>query len=158
MPRMVWILILILILIVFVWMLPMHMRTGRFYWVPPKHAGETRVEQVHREVHQRMSLPSLKEGFESLPALKEESPLMEFAPDTPAPVEREDHPFHLLSDWFPSAKSEVANAAACYHGDYEQHHNCVKNFRQTTNNYKRDYPDSCSGTPQDFVMGFYGRA
>jgi hypothetical protein len=149
MPHLV--LVLIAILAVFLLMLPLHMRTGRFHWVPPKLPGESELEKMHRRLH---------EGFENevLSAHASES-LLEFRPDTPAPIEREDQPFHLLGDWFPAAKgSKPMGAAACFKADYEQQHTCTRNFEQRTNNFKRDYPDSCTGSPQEFTMGFYGRA
>jgi len=163
MQHLVWILLAV-IAIVFLLMLPMHMRTGRFHWVPPKLPGESKLEQVHRHLHEGFENNVLSaqapvgEGFEGAP-LASESPVLEFAPDTPAPVEREDQPYTLLGDWFPAAKaSKPLGAAACYRGDYERQHDCVGNYKQETNNYRRNFPDSCSGAPQDFTMQFYGRA
>ena len=150
--------IALVIAVLFLLMLPMHLRSGRFHWVPPKNARETGIEQAHRTAHRRLSEGFQGDASSSQAPLTEESPLLEFAPDTPAPIERQDQPFHLLSDWFPAGNHAAMGAEACYQADYEQKHNCVGNLAQTTNNYKRDYPDHCSGAPQDIVMGFYGRS
>jgi hypothetical protein len=154
--------IIAVIVALFLLMLPMHMRTGRFHWVPPKMAGESEIEKMHRRLHEGFENEVLSapggEGFEGAP-LASESAILEFRPDTPAPADLSEHPYHLLGDWFPAAKgSKPMGAGACYKADYEQQHNCTRNFEQKTNNYKRDYPDSCSGSPQDFTLQFYSRA
>ena len=49
------------------------------------------------------------------------------------------------------------NALSCYAKDFWRGHERVGNYRQETNNYKQDYPDSCSSARGEFVLGFYQR-
>ncbi len=47
------------------------------------------------------------------------------------------------------------NALSCYAKDYWRGHERTGNYKQETNNYKQDYPDSCSSWRGEFVLGFY---
>jgi hypothetical protein len=47
------------------------------------------------------------------------------------------------------------NALSCYAKDYWRGHERTGNYSQQTNNYKQDYPDSCSSWRGEFVLGFY---
>lgn len=47
------------------------------------------------------------------------------------------------------------NALSCYAKDYWRGHERTGNYKQETNNYKQDYPDSCSSWRGEFVLGMY---
>ena len=49
------------------------------------------------------------------------------------------------------------NALSCYAKDFWRGHERTGNYRQETNNYKQDYPDSCSSARGEFVLSFYKR-
>jgi hypothetical protein len=94
------------------------------------------------------------------PLTKEDSPIMEYPPNGPGPADvYSEHPYHLLADEM-SPPSDIEslskiNSRTCYAADFEQSLSKTGNYRQTTNNYKRNYPDSCSGWNQELTMNFY---
>jgi len=47
------------------------------------------------------------------------------------------------------------NSRSCYATDFERMVEKTGTFRQLTNNYKRNYPDSCSGWQQELTLNFY---
>jgi len=100
------------------------------------------------------------EGFESQPAPLtdvKESDTAVLSPNGPSPANI-DHrqPYHLLSDIMaPSRDKKSISSQSCYKTDFGPTMEKTGNFRQMTNNYKRNYPDSCSGWNQDLTMNFY---
>lgn len=66
-------------------------------------------------------------------------------------------PYHLLNDYLESPQSKVSSITnqACYGTDFEASIAKTGNFRQLTNNYKREFPDSCSAPFKELVMNFY---
>lgn len=66
-------------------------------------------------------------------------------------------PYHLLNDYLESPQSNVSSVTnqACYGMDFEASIAKTGNFRQLTNNYKREFPDSCSAPFKELVMNFY---
>ena len=89
-----------------------------------------------------------------------ESPVMEFAPDTPGLADLyNNQPYHLLGDEMaaPREKESIScvNSRSCYATDFQRMVDKTGNFRQMTNNYKRNYPDSCSAPYQELVLNFY---
>ncbi len=67
------------------------------------------------------------------------------------------HPYHLLNDYLESPQTKVSSVTnqACYGTDFEASIAKTGNFRQLTNNYKREFPDSCSAPLKELVMNFY---
>jgi hypothetical protein len=47
------------------------------------------------------------------------------------------------------------SSQTCYEADFASKNNRTGNFAQKTNNYKHEYPDSCSGTRQEIIGQFY---
>ena len=100
------------------------------------------------------------EGFESQPA-----PLADVKePDTavllsngPSPANIDNRqPYHLLSDIMAHSRDKkYVSSRSCYATDFVQTMEKTGNFRQMTNNYKRNYPDNCSGWNQDLTLNFY---
>jgi hypothetical protein len=91
---------------------------------------------------------------------KSTSPVMEYPPDTPGPADLyNDQPYHLLSDMLspPRTKESIScvDSRSCYAVDFNRMVSKTGNFRQFTNNYKRNYPDSCSSPYQELVLNFY---
>lgn len=89
-----------------------------------------------------------------------ESSVMEFPPDTPAPADiYNNQPYHLLGDEMspPRVNETIScvNSRSCYATDFQRMVDKTGNFRQMTNNYKRNYPDSCSSPYQELVLNFY---
>ena len=98
--------------------------------------------------------------FEDFLDLKSYSPLIEYPPDTPSPADvYNNQPYHLLSDEFLQPRStesiSCVNSRSCYATDFEPTISRTGNFRQLTNNYKRGYPDSCTGPIQELTLNFY---
>ena len=96
------------------------------------------------------------ENFESPPNLS----IMEFPPNSPSPVELyNNQPYHLLNDEFasPRVKESIScvNSRSCYATDFENLISKTGNYRQLTNNYKKEYPDNCSTPLQELVLNFY---
>jgi len=96
------------------------------------------------------------------PKITEEdnSPLINYLPDKPAPVElHNNQPYHLLNDVMqpPHLNESLScvNSRSCYAADFQRMVAKTGNYRQMTNNYKREYPDSCSAPVQELVLNFY---
>lgn len=70
-----------------------------------------------------------------------------------------NQPYHLLDDIFspPRLKESLScvNSRSCYASDFENVLSKTGNFRQITNNYKREYPDNCSAPFQELTLNFY---
>lgn len=67
-------------------------------------------------------------------------------------------PYHLLSDVLQNAPRDTIGclkAACCNETDFEARTNLTGNYLQRTNNYKREYPDNCTGPLHEFTMSFY---
>jgi len=101
-----------------------------------------------------------KPAENSLFDIKKNSPLMEYPPNGPGPADLYNHqPYHLLNDEMqPPRLNETiscVNSRSCYATNFERMIDKTGNFRQMTNNYKRNYPDSCSSPYQELVLNFY---
>ena len=99
------------------------------------------------------------EGFETMDA-SDSNPIMDYAPGAPSPSEvYNQQPYHLLSDimGIPHTKETVScvNSRSCYATDFSRMLEKTGTFRQLTNNYKRNYPDSCTAPIQELVLNFY---
>lgn len=87
--------------------------------------------------------------------------ILDFPPGKPAPVALYDkNPFHLLADRLApvmegTSALSCVTSRSCYATDAEAYLSRVGNYRQLTNNYKHEYPDSCSAPRQELVLGFY---
>ena len=80
------------------------------------------------------------------------------SPGKPAPVDLlQNEPYHLLSDVLGKTRDSLSSVTSrsCYATDAEAYLSRVGNFRQLTNNYKREYPDHCSSARQELVLNFY---
>ena len=103
------------------------------------------------------------EGFKNAPSTIESdgtNPILEFVPDGPSPADVYDtQPYHLLSDIMavPRTKESIScvNSRNCYATDFSRMIEKTGTFRQMTNNYKRNYPDSCTAPTQELVLNFY---
>ena len=100
------------------------------------------------------------EGFESQPAPLadvKESDTAVLLSNGPSPANIENRqPYHLLNDIMaPSHDKKSVSSRSCYATDFVQTMEKTGNFRQMTNNYKRNYPDSCSGWNQELTLNFY---
>lgn len=99
------------------------------------------------------------EGFQSKadPVLtkKEEEGVLA-TPHAPASLDRR-HPYHLLGDVLPAetARASGVTSRSCWATDAEAQLSKVGSYRQLTNNWRREYPDSCSMGQQDMVLAFY---
>jgi hypothetical protein len=47
------------------------------------------------------------------------------------------------------------NSQTCYESDFQVRLEKTGNFRQLTNNYKRESPDSCTAPNQEVALGYY---
>ena len=86
--------------------------------------------------------------------------ILSYPPDTPSPANLSlREPYHLLGDELqaPSGKEAISriNSRSCYATDFVKDIEKVSNYRQFTNNYKHNYPDSCSAPTQELVLNFY---
>ena len=86
------------------------------------------------------------------------NPLTNFPPNKPSPVNFGNRSnYMLLSDELTPLESGIScvNSRSCFATDFDRLVEKTGNFRQFTNNYKRDYPDSCSSPYQELVLSFY---
>jgi hypothetical protein len=103
-----------------------------------------------------------QEGFESQPSpladVKEfDTAVLSYPPNGPSPANIDNRqPYHLLSDIMSHTREKKSiSSQSCYKTDFGPTMEKTGNFRQMTNNYKRNYPDSCSGWNQDLTLNFY---
>lgn len=94
------------------------------------------------------------------PVIEITDTLAPFTSNTPGPADIYNNtPYHLLSDEMPPprAKESIScvNSRSCYATDFERAHDKTGNFAQVTNNYKRNYPDSCSAPYQELTLNYY---
>lgn len=81
----------------------------------------------------------------------------------PAPASLNERvPYHLLQGVLKDAPKDnqinnCLNSCACYKKDFENRIQLTGNFRQLTNNYKRENPDSCSAPLHELVNNFYAK-
>jgi len=133
-----------------------------------RYAPSSQDKWWERENASSFGYPSYSywEAFENpAPLTKQDSdsPLLDYPPNGPSPADvHNEHPYHLLGDMMapPSDKESLSktNSRSCYAGDFEQQTSKTGTYRQTTNNYKRNYPDSCSGWNQELTTNFYKTA
>jgi hypothetical protein len=72
---------------------------------------------------------------------------------------RDAIPYHLLNDILEQPRLNESlscvNSRSCYAVDFNRALEKNGSFRQITNNYKRNFPDSCSAPKQELVLNFY---
>ncbi len=79
----------------------------------------------------------------------------------PAPASLNERvPYHLLQGVLKDAPKDnqdnsMLNSCACYAKDFQNRIQLTGNYRQLTNNYKRENPDSCSAPFHELVNNFY---
>ena len=73
---------------------------------------------------------------------------------TPADAALDRTPYSLLPNPRPQPLSSLT-AQGCAERDYQRRTDCVGNFAQQTNNYRRATPDSCSAPFHELVNNFY---
>jgi len=102
-----------------------------------------------------------EEAFDDVPMMdKKEPPVLSYPPNGPSPVDLYNkQPYHLLSDEMqpPRMKESLScvNSRSCYATDFQRMIEKTGTFRQLTNNYKRGFPDSCTGWQQELALNFY---
>jgi hypothetical protein len=74
-----------------------------------------------------------------------------------ASLKRPREPYNLLKELPPAPRGSISclNAACCAETDFEWRTNQTGNFLQRTNNYKREFPDSCSAPLTELNLAFY---
>lgn len=89
---------------------------------------------------------------------EENEEVADSSPGKPAPVDLYHmEPYLLLSDILIKGQESPSSVTSqsCYTMDAEAYLSKVGNYRQLTNNYKREYPDHCSSPFQEFILPFY---
>jgi hypothetical protein len=69
-------------------------------------------------------------------------------------------PYNLLENLPPAPRGSISclTAGCCAETDFETRTNLTGNFLQRTNNYKREFPDSCSAPLTELNLAFYNNA
>jgi hypothetical protein len=77
-----------------------------------------------------------------------------------ASLKQPREPYNLLKELPAAPRGSISclNAACCSETDFEQRTNQTGNFLQRTNNYKREFPDSCSAPLTLLNLAFYKNA
>jgi len=140
----------IIILCVFIVVLLLLLRDTPFYFQNKSLPGYDK-----HEVSEAFESSKKEDNME-----KTEDPLFTFQPGSGEPVDLHNgQPYHLLSDemGMPREKEALScvTSRSCYASDFQRILEKNGSFRQLTNNYKRGYPDSCSGLQQELTMNFY---
>ena len=143
----------IIILCVFIVVLLLLLRDAPFYFQSKSLPGYDK-----HEVSEAFESSKKEGNLEKME--KTEDPLLSFQPGSGEPVDLHNgQPYHLLSDemGMPREKESLScvTSRSCYASDFQRILEKNGSFRQLTNNYKRGYPDSCSGLQQELTMNFY---
>jgi len=143
----------IIILCVFIVVLLLLLRDAPFYFQSKSLPGYDKDEVSE-------AFESSKKEDKLEKTEKTEDPLLAFQPGSGEPVDLHNgQPYHLLSDemGMPREKESLScvTSRSCYASDFQRILEKNGSFRQLTNNYKRGYPDSCSGLQQELTMNFY---
>uniref|UniRef100_A0A6C0IHS7 Uncharacterized protein n=1 Tax=viral metagenome TaxID=1070528 RepID=A0A6C0IHS7_9ZZZZ len=143
----------IIILCVFIVVLLLLLRDAPFYFQSKSLPGYDK-----HEVSEAFESSKKEDKLEKTE--KTEDPLFAFQPGSGEPVDLHNgQPYHLLSDemGMPREKEALScvTSRSCYASDFQRILEKNGSFRQLTNNYKRGYPDSCSGLQQELTMNFY---
>jgi len=66
-------------------------------------------------------------------------------------------PYNLLEQLPAAPRGSISclKASCCAESDFEMRTNQTGNFLQRTNNYKREFPDNCTGPLHEFTLAFY---
>lgn len=75
-----------------------------------------------------------------------------------AALEKQRDPYLLIQDRLTPAegpKNPPYTAQRCHEADFQARLERVGNYRQLTNNYMRDAPDSCLQAPEEMIQSFY---
>ena len=66
-------------------------------------------------------------------------------------------PYSLLLDRLPAYEGapQRPSSKKCFEADFQKRLEKTGNYRQMTNNYKRDGPDSCSAPNHELLLSFY---
>jgi hypothetical protein len=86
------------------------------------------------------------------------NPVINFPPNKPSPVDfGTGSNYMLLADELKPLDSGIScvNSRSCFATNFDRLVEKTGNFRQFTNNYKHEYPDSCSSPYQELVLSFY---
>lgn len=75
----------------------------------------------------------------------------------PASLKQPRKPYNLLEQLPPAPRGSISclNASCCAETDFEWRTNLTGNYLQRTNNYKREFPDSCSAPLTELNLAFY---
>ena len=79
--------------------------------------------------------------------------------DGPAPsaLDTPRKPYNLLEQLPAAPRGSISclKASCCAETDFEWRTNLTGNYLQRTNNYKREFPDNCSGPLHELTLAFY---
>lgn len=75
----------------------------------------------------------------------------------PATLDSPRKPYNLLQELPPAPRGSISclKASCCAETDFEWRTNLTGNYLQRTNNYKREFPDNCSGPLHELTLAFY---
>jgi hypothetical protein len=74
-----------------------------------------------------------------------------------ASLKQPRQPYNLLPELPAAPRGSISclKASCCAETDFEWRTNLTGNFLQRTNNYKREFPDNCTGPRQELTLAFY---
>jgi hypothetical protein len=102
----------------------------------------------------------LKEAFQNISPSEEVQGSYvtpEVMSPAPASLKQPRKPYNLLQDLPPAPRGSISclKASCCAETDFEWRTNLTGNYLQRTNNYKREFPDNCTGPRQELTLAFY---
>lgn len=97
----------------------------------------------------------IKEAFENIVSGTPETSDVSGPAD--ASLKQPRKPYNLLEQLPPAPRGSISclKASCCAETDFEWRTNQTGNFLQRTNNYKREFPDNCSGPLHELTLAFY---
>lgn len=98
----------------------------------------------------------VKEPFQNTPA--QVVGITESSGPADADLQNLAQPYHLLRGILPDAvrdRTSGLSAQRCFETDFTRRIEKTGNYKQLTNNYKRETPDSCTAPLTELVTSFY---
>jgi len=129
----------------------------------PNNIGDLGSAAEYFSAQEEKRKEQVKEAFETIGGPQEvtgKSETNDVSGPANADLKQPRKPYNLLQELPPAPRGSISclTAGCCAETDFETRTNLTGNFLQRTNNYKREYPDSCSAPLTELNLAFYNNS
>lgn len=126
----------------------------------PSNLGDLGSSEEYFSEQDEKKKQQIAEAFQNIGPMEEVTgtpETSEVSGPADASLKQPREPYNLLKQLPPAPRGSISclTAACCSETDFEQRTNQTGNFLQRTNNYKREFPDSCSAPLTELNLAFY---